>query len=49
MTAWQTNHLAIEPELCQQIIRHQIDMALTMALVNDTVDIVEVAILEMMK
>jgi len=49
MTPWQPNHLAIEPELCQQIIRRELNMSLALMLVNETVDIVQMAILEMME
>lgn len=48
MTPWRPSHLAIEPELCQQIVRRELDMSLALMLVNETVDIVEMAILEMM-
>jgi hypothetical protein len=48
MKEWQPDELVIEPELCQQIIRNELDISMTMQLVNETVMIVNIAITDAM-
>ena len=47
MTPWKEYFLAIEPELCQRIIRGELDLNKTMLMVDETVIVVENAILRM--
>ena len=47
MTPWKEYFLAIEPELSQQIIRGELDFNKTVSMVDETVIIVERAILRM--
>lgn len=47
MTPWKEYFLAIGPELCQQIIRGELDLKNAMLMVNETVFVVEDAILRM--
>lgn len=47
MTPWRGYFLAIEPELSQQIIRGELDFNKAVSMVDETVIIVENAILRM--
>jgi hypothetical protein len=49
MTPWQPNRLAIEDELCQKCESGELDASASAGLIDKVVDIVDLAILEMME